>query len=169
VPAEEAALETAAELAPEEFRDLDPVGPPSAAHARLGSEGLLRLRARYAEVLARISERIADPARQAELKTKAERLNPDAWVTEEEVRGALDGYETTFEELRALVGRPRRRRRRRRTDVPGGSREPSAEDHPVSADSSETPADSRPGLQEGTPSSDVTGDFVTPADDTDES
>jgi hypothetical protein len=83
------------------------------AQARLGSEGLSRLRGRYAEMLARISERIQDPERQAELKTVAERLNPDAWVTEEDVLTGLDGYEATFESLRSVVGHGRRRRRRR--------------------------------------------------------
>ena len=87
--------------------------PVTAAQARLGSEGLSRLRGRYAEMLARISERIQDPDRQTELKTLAERLNPDAWVTEEDVVTGLDGYEATFESLRSVVGQRRRRRRRR--------------------------------------------------------
>lgn len=75
--------------------------PTSAAHARLGSEGLARLRARYSEMLARIGERVADPDRQAELKLLAERLNPDAWVTDTDVVAALEGYEATFAALRA--------------------------------------------------------------------
>lgn len=87
--------------------------PTSAAEARLGSEGLARLRGRYAEVLARISERVLDAERQAELKTAAERLNPDAWVTEEDVAAGLEGYEATFESLRGVVGQRRRRRRRK--------------------------------------------------------
>lgn len=87
---------------------------PSAALTRLGPEALLRLRARYAEVMARIAERVTDPAQQDELKSKAERLNPDTWVTDDEVRVGLDLYEVTFEALRSVVGRPRRRRRRGR-------------------------------------------------------
>jgi hypothetical protein len=82
----------------------EPVGidePTSAAHARLGSEGLGRLRARYSEMLARIGERVADPERQAELKQLAERLNPDAWVTDTDVATALESYEATFAALRA--------------------------------------------------------------------
>jgi hypothetical protein len=86
---------------------------PTPAHARLGAEAVLRLRGRYAEILARISERIQDPARQEELKTEAERLNPDSWVTEAEVQAGLEQYETAFDALRAVVGRRRRRRRRR--------------------------------------------------------
>jgi hypothetical protein len=87
--------------------------PVTAAQEKLGSEGLARLRGRYAEMLARISERIADPVKQDELKTLAERLNPDAWVTTEDVAAGLDSYEATFESLRSVVGHRRRRRRRR--------------------------------------------------------
>jgi hypothetical protein len=90
--------------------------PLTPAHARLGSEGVLRLRARHAEVRARITERIPDPARQDELKTQAERLNPDTWVTDAEVTAGLEEYETVFEALRTAVGGPRRddRNKRRR-------------------------------------------------------
>jgi hypothetical protein len=86
---------------------------PSIAEARLGSEGLLRLRARYAEIMARISERQLDDSAREELKALAERLNPDAWVTEDEVRAGLDSYESVLATLRPLVGTPRRKRRRR--------------------------------------------------------
>lgn len=84
-------------------------GPLTAAHAKLGSEGVSRLRGRYAEMLARIGERTQDPERQAELKTLAERLNPDAWVTDADVLAGLDSYEATFESLRSVVGRRRKR------------------------------------------------------------
>jgi hypothetical protein len=80
----------------------------------LGAEGLARLRARHAEVLARISEKPFEEAQREELRAKAERLNPDAWVTDAEVSAALEQYETVFEELRAVVGRHQSRRRRRR-------------------------------------------------------
>jgi hypothetical protein len=88
--------------------------PPTAAEARLGSEGLLRLRARYAEVLARISERITEPSRQEQLKAEAERLNPDTWVTDAEVSAGLEQYEQVFESLRGVVGRQRKRRSQKR-------------------------------------------------------
>ena len=87
--------------------------PVTAAGAKLGSEGLARLRGRYAEMLARITERMPDGDRRAELKTIAERLNPDAWVTDADVLAGLDSYETTFESLRSVVGHGRRRSRRR--------------------------------------------------------
>ena len=100
-------------LAPSEVEGSEVEGPVTAAQEKLGSEGLSRLRGRYAEMLARITERITDPLRQDELKTLAERLNPDAWVTAEDVVAGLDSYEATFESLRGVVGHRRRRRRRR--------------------------------------------------------
>lgn len=92
----------------------DPSESVPAAQARLGSEGLSRLRARHAEVLARISEAVTDPHRRDELKSQAERLNPDTWVTDAEVTDGLEQYETVFESLRTVVGRRRKRRRRSR-------------------------------------------------------
>ena len=88
--------------------------PSTVAEAKLGPEGLARLRARHAEILARISEGIADPVRKDELKTQAERLNPDTWVTDDEVAAGLESYEAVFESLRTAVGRRRKRRRSRR-------------------------------------------------------
>ena len=105
--------EPVGEMPEHEIPALPPDEPQTAAQTRLGSEGLSRLRGRYAEMMARISERVQDPERQAELKTIAERLNPDAWVTEEDVTVGLDGYETAFEALRGVVGQRRRRRRRK--------------------------------------------------------
>lgn len=86
----------------------------SASYQRLGAEGLVRLRARYAEVMARIAERPLEEEAREELKQRAERLNPDAWVTADEVTAALEQYETVFEGLRGIVGRHPRQRRRRR-------------------------------------------------------
>jgi hypothetical protein len=91
---------------------VSPDEPATPAEARLGSEGLSRLRARHAEVLARISETVTDPMRRDELKSQAERLNPDTWVTDAEVTLGLESYETVFESLRTVVGRGRKRRRR---------------------------------------------------------
>jgi hypothetical protein len=107
--------------------------PTTAAQARLGSEGLSRLRARHSEVLARISETITDPVRRDELKSQAERLNPDTWVTDAEVSEGLEAYETVFESLRTVVGRRRRRRRRsggrsREADPTDSGQEPSSPD-----------------------------------------
>jgi hypothetical protein len=91
--------------------------PMTAAHARVGSEGLARLRGRYSEVLARIGERIPDPDRQVELKALAERLNPDAWVIDADVTAGLESYEATFATLRAALGT---RRKTERPEPAGG-------------------------------------------------
>jgi hypothetical protein len=92
---------------PEVPEALPPVVPePVEPHyARLGADGLRRLRARHADVRARLEARPADEAERAELEARVERLNPDAWHNEEEVAHALEEYETVFESLRPLVGR----------------------------------------------------------------
>jgi hypothetical protein len=90
----------------------------SAVHRALGSEGLVRVRARYAEVLARISSQVTDAALGDELRALAERLNPDAWVTDEEVRDGLEGFERVLETVRQRLGRPRRERGQSRLDTP---------------------------------------------------
>jgi hypothetical protein len=100
-----------------------PDEPVTAAQARLGSEALGRLRARHAEVLARISEKVTDPVRRDELKSQADRLNPDTWVTDAEVSAGLEAYETVFESVRGVVGR-RRKRRRGRGDSAGAPQSP---------------------------------------------
>jgi hypothetical protein len=104
----------------------EPVRPLTPAHASLGSEGVARLRGRHAEILARISERVPDPVRREELKSTADRLNPDTWVTEGEVREGLERYEAVLDSLRAVVGQKRRRRRRGRSAPAGSSDRPAA-------------------------------------------
>jgi len=106
------------ETAPPEAEppEVEPVNP---AHARLGSEGLARLRARYADVAATIGRRVQDEARRQQLREQAERLNPDTWVTDEEVRLGLEHYEAVLASLRDVVGR-RRRRKRSRPGSPAG-------------------------------------------------
>jgi hypothetical protein len=87
--------------------------PPSAPDAVIDKELLTRLRARFAELQARITERGGDAARIDELKAQAEPLNPDAWVTEEEVRKGVEEFEPRIRALRAALGLRRRRRSRR--------------------------------------------------------
>lgn len=82
------------------------------AHRRLGAEGVQQLRQRYAELLVRIPERVPDPVRQDELKQVLERLNPDAWLTDDAVALALEQYEAVLASLREVVGSRRRRRRK---------------------------------------------------------
>jgi hypothetical protein len=91
------------------------VGPvPMPVEQAFGPEQLTRLRARHAELLARIAERGGTPERIEELRMQAEALNPDTWVTDEEVRRGTDGFESKMRELRSALGLRRRRRRGRR-------------------------------------------------------
>ncbi|MEO5741577.1 MAG: hypothetical protein ABIS29_13385, partial [Vicinamibacterales bacterium] len=78
-----------------------------------GREALTRLRARHAELLARIAERGGEPERVAALRAQAESLNPDTWVTDEEVRQGIESFEQKIRDLRAALGLRRRRRSRR--------------------------------------------------------
>jgi hypothetical protein len=96
--------------------------PLSPAHGRLGSEGLARLRARYADVSATINRRVPDEVRRQQLHELAERLNPDSWVTGEEVQRGLDEYESVLASLREVVGRRRRRKRSRSAPVPSAGK-----------------------------------------------
>jgi hypothetical protein len=82
----------------------------SPAAARLGADGLKRLRARYAQLVVRLADKPLDDELRAELKLRLERLNPDAWMTTEEVAAALEQYESVFESLRAHVGHHPRRK-----------------------------------------------------------
>ncbi|HEY6615834.1 MAG TPA: hypothetical protein VIZ32_14990, partial [Vicinamibacterales bacterium] len=98
------------------------ISAPPAALAKLGAEGIQRLRSRYAEILVRITERTADPGRREELKWQADRLNPDSWVTAEDVAQALEQYETVLASLSDVIGQRRRRKRR------GGRQRPAESD-----------------------------------------
>jgi hypothetical protein len=90
------------------------VEPPAAAiQQAMGQEQLMRLRARYAELQARITERGGDAARVEALRVEAEPLNPDTWVTEEETRRGLEEFDEKVRALRAALGLRRRRRSRR--------------------------------------------------------
>ena len=108
----------------------------------------MRLRGRYAELVAAIDRRVS-PDRQEQLKAEAERLNPDTWVTPEHVRAALDQYEAVFESLRGSIGRRRRRRRpRSSTGTAESSAQPPA---PAETGSSNHPdSGGLPGLNDDT-------------------
>jgi hypothetical protein len=109
---------------PETEETLAPVAMP--VDQALGREQLTRLRARYAELLARITERGGDADRIEALRTQAEALNPDTWVTDEEVRLGIESFEQKIRDLRAALGLRRRRRSRRggRRRRGGGAEQP---------------------------------------------
>lgn len=87
---------------------------PSPLEARLGSEQLSRVRARYAEILARITQRAGgDSVRLDEMRRAAEALNPDGWITDEEVGRGLQHFDARLGEIRRALGIKRRRRSRR--------------------------------------------------------
>ncbi len=92
--------------------ELAPENREAAVFVRLGPEALARLRARHAEVKARISERQMEEAERDELNARAERLNPDGWVTDADVDEGLEQYEAVYESIRAVVGHARKRRER---------------------------------------------------------
>jgi hypothetical protein len=151
LPAALASIEASTPVTPE-LRAADEPGAPAAvgpATARLGSEGLSRLRARHAEVLARITEKITNPVQIEQLKASAERLNPDTWVTDAEVVAGLEAYETVFDSLRSVIGRRRKRRRRRS----GSSGQPEAE--VPSGDGQNAPADDEDSAEPEEPAGDL--------------
>ncbi len=91
----------------------------------IGAENVARLRARHAEVLARVSDRVTDPARRQALQALAEELNPDAWLSAEEVQQGLADFDARLARLGAQLGRRRsgrggrgRTRRRRAAASP---------------------------------------------------
>jgi len=91
-----------------------PVQHPTASEATIGlisHDDVARLRGRYAELLARIAERVPDPVRADMLRAEAGALNPDAWVTPDEVRRGLKDLEPNEQRFRELLGRRRRSRR----------------------------------------------------------
>lgn len=85
---------------------------PRPVEALVGTEGLERLRARHAALLAAISERIEDAAKREFLRGEAERVDPDNWVTIDAAKAALETYESDYESIRRELP-PRRKRRRR--------------------------------------------------------
>jgi hypothetical protein len=109
---EDVAEEAARQIVHPDAEPAAPVALP-AVETVLGREQLIRFRARYAELLARIIERGGEPARVDELRAQAEPLDPDSWVTLEEARRGVVAFEPKIRELRAALGLKRRRRSRR--------------------------------------------------------
>ena len=95
----------------------------------IGDEGLARLRARYAELRARLAEKHTAPDVREALEARVEALNPDGWRHREAVVHGIERFEANAEEIKQTLGRrPGRRRggagrRRRREDGDAGRNE----------------------------------------------
>lgn len=78
--------------------------PPPRAHDLLeelvGREIATRLHARYAEIIARVHHIAADHPQRAAWEARAERLNPDNWVTPDEVLDGVQRADALFDSLR---------------------------------------------------------------------
>ena len=115
-----------ADLDPNGESDTQAEGPP--AHVVLGltdEQGLARLRARHAEIQARIGDRVREPATLEQLLAQASLLDPDAWRSVDEARERLASLEENATAIRKVLGRRRRTRRggarrRRRHEADGG-------------------------------------------------
>ena len=106
-PEDEASLPDDPSSSPVEIRAL---GAPVAAH--IGPEDLARLRARHAELLARIERQVPDLERREVLRLEAAAVDPDTWVTADEAAQGLSELDTRYESLTKKVGGRRRRSRR---------------------------------------------------------
>ena len=144
--ADDAGSEEAPEQALEQLTHPDAeevqAAAPSAVEAAVGREQLIRLRARYAELRARITEHGGDAARIEALCGQAEPLNPDSWVTADEVKKGLAEFDRKVRDLRAAMGlRPRRRShrggRRHRGNRPAGPPQTPSADPSKSSDNGE--------------------------------
>jgi len=72
----------------------------------VGRDIATRLRARYAEIMARIHERALDEATLAQWAARAEPLDPDTWLTADAVLDGVREADQRFEALRTeLLGR----------------------------------------------------------------
>ncbi len=78
----------------------------------VGDDGLARLRARYAEIQARISEKLTDPVALEAMRVRAEALNPDRWVNAEQAGHGVERFDGDIEAMKKVLGRRRRRSRR---------------------------------------------------------
>ena len=112
--------------------------------ALMGDDTLARLRARYAEIQARITEKRSDPETRDGLRARAEALNPDGWSTVEEAVRGIETFEADAEALKGVLGR--RRPRSRRGSRRGGEATdtvvvPQGQDHESDSPGHSAPAD----------------------------
>ena len=83
---------------------------------------------------------MTDPRQSEALRAVAERANPDAWVTADDVKAGLSSLDAVYSELAQAVGRRRRRRRPQAAQT--------AEPHSGPADTGDVPAPSEPSESE---------------------
>jgi hypothetical protein len=103
------ALEAAAKAPADADESLAPLESAPTTHGLLeelvGRDIATRLRARHAELLARIHERGFDEATLADWLARAEPLDPDTWLTPDAVLDGVRHADEKFEALRAaLIG-----------------------------------------------------------------
>jgi hypothetical protein len=82
-----------------------PAHAPDVLAELVGREIATRLRARYAEITARIHQLPADEVTRAAWQARAEPLNPDSWLTPHEILRGVSHADALFDALRReLVG-----------------------------------------------------------------
>ena len=69
----------------------------------VGREIATRLRGRYAEIVARIHQHAADEATREVWEARASALDPDSWVTPDEILRGVENADRLFDELRKVV------------------------------------------------------------------
>ena len=99
VVVEDAAIVDTGSLAPE------PIAPSTRGllEELVGREIATRLRARYAEIMARIHEQGFDESTLAAWVARAEPLDPDTWLTPDAVLEGVRDADARFEQLRATI------------------------------------------------------------------
>ena len=97
-------------------------GPAHPVAALVGGDGLARLRARYAELRARVAESGAEARVRERAAARVETLNPDGWRAGEEAVLGIERFEAAAAEIRADLGRRRRRSPRNRPGAPVAER-----------------------------------------------
>jgi len=95
----------------DDVREPEPEQPPphQSTHGLLdelvGREIATRLRARHSEIVARIHQKDAEPAAREAWLRQAEALDPDLWVTPEQILEGVRGADAMFEQLRSQLSR----------------------------------------------------------------
>lgn len=78
----------------------EPARPHDVLEELVGREIATRLRARYAEISARIHQLSLDPATREMWHARAQALNPDNWITPKEILDGVSNADQLFDALR---------------------------------------------------------------------